>query len=181
MHEPHVSKCSVIIKCIALAAYPYASQDYASLERIMVKFFDWNLLVPTAATFLEYYVEQITLNGPQEYHKDGREHRKCTDGVVAQLASNYLDIALTGEFQDYSFLLPECILISMFSVCVCCRLQCFVWTETFHSGRIVHRCCQTRPFAVVLVTIYGDSYQIHIQRRRDQYADFADAATQSTE
>lgn len=91
----------VMINCYRffyLTVSPYEPKDYTNLERIMVHFFQWNLLVPTAATFLEHYVEELMRNGPDEYFKDGREHMLCTQGAVARLAFEFLDITLSGTF-----------------------------------------------------------------------------------
>lgn len=78
------------------ADYPYERKDYGDLERVMINFFDWNLLVPTAATFLEYYAEKLISEGPDEYFKNGRKQLLHGQVSLARLAFEFLDITLWG-------------------------------------------------------------------------------------
>ena len=46
----------------------YPLSDFTALEIMVLKFFDWKIIIPTAANFIEYYIcDLITLNDYNNY------------------------------------------------------------------------------------------------------------------
>lgn len=84
-----------------LSAEPYPIEDFITLERIMITFFKWNLLVPTAATFLDYYADQVKVNAPEEYDRNRRICGPAMHRLIVDMAYVYLDTALMGKCYDF--------------------------------------------------------------------------------
>lgn len=60
----------------------------------MIAFFKWDLLVPTAATFLEYFIEKVI--NDNEFNLFNADQRKPKE-AVAFSAMEYLDLSLLGS------------------------------------------------------------------------------------
>lgn len=81
---------------IAIYSNELNVRDYAKMERLMLEFFDWNLLIPTAANFIEYYIEYIV--DRQDYELVHNYTRFCSYTAmkrdVMDLVFEYLSLTL---------------------------------------------------------------------------------------
>jgi hypothetical protein len=48
----------------------YPTKDYVSLEKMMLTFLDWDVIIPTSATFCEYFMEIIVNNKDFQQYKN---------------------------------------------------------------------------------------------------------------
>lgn len=82
----------------------YAVADYIALEKMVLTFMDWSLIIPTAAQFVEYYIGAVITE------LDFRCYVEQFDETLAKFTSfsdmklvatdyvfEFLDISLTGE------------------------------------------------------------------------------------
>uniref|UniRef100_A0A1Q3EW39 Putative cyclin b n=1 Tax=Culex tarsalis TaxID=7177 RepID=A0A1Q3EW39_CULTA len=89
-NEPNVPSLS---KLNELVQNQYPIADFSVLEVLLLKFFNWNLIIPTAATFVEFWLLYIVDSSDfagclseVQYHKQ----RTC----AIELALEFLDITL---------------------------------------------------------------------------------------
>ncbi|XP_039429827.1 cyclin-J [Culex pipiens pallens] len=126
-NEPSVPSLS---KLNELVQNQYPIADFTVLEVLLLKFFNWNLIIPTTATFVEfwllYIVDSADFGGPLS---EFQFHQRRTRAI--ELALEFLDITLT----DIKMTNVRPSLLS--AACVACARSCVpvltVWNETMHE------------------------------------------------
>lgn len=90
--------------------------DYFSLEAMILRYFDWHIIIPTAATFLEYYVLAVTTeNDFADVSKDESNlynfnMRNSHDFrlLAIETALEFLDMSLSDTSLSHGYL-PSCL------------------------------------------------------------------------
>lgn len=126
-NEPSVPSLS---KLNELVQNQYPIADFTVLEVLLLKFFNWNLIIPTTATFVEfwllYIVDSADFGGTLS---EFQFHQRRTRAI--ELALEFLDITLT----DIKMTNVRPSLLS--AACVACARSCVpvlaVWNETMHE------------------------------------------------
>lgn len=127
-HESNVPKPRVLNTMIDQQYPPF---DYIQLERMLFRFFEFQLIIPTAATFIEYYIEGIA---------DAKDYELATSIATAGPFNSQLhmkrDMAeLAFEFAD--LILSDVLLVQetpskMAAACLAASRQtfkfCFIWS-----------------------------------------------------
>lgn len=116
--ESNVPKLNTLNKMIQ-NQYPLC--DFKSLERLILHFFEFEMIIPTAATFCEYFIEGIV----DEYDYALKENYVRFNSlagmkrVVADLAFEYLDLMLSdcNMLQDVpSKMAAACLAAARYSI-----------------------------------------------------------------
>lgn len=83
----------------------YCISDYQKLERMIIQSFGYNLLYPTAAVFIEYYLEASVSEA--DYQKSDKQFNSCTE-MKSFVASRVLEILdLTANDYDMVQMTPS--------------------------------------------------------------------------
>lgn len=85
--------------------------DYNMLETIMLKLFDWDINIPTAATFGSYYAEFIA--DEMDFNEKRHIAYKCFDEfkkAIKSDAMHFIDKSLFGESSSLNVLNYKCLL-----------------------------------------------------------------------
>lgn len=76
----------------------YPNANYVTLEKLMLIFFKWNVNIPTAATFCEFYIEFIS--NAKDFQNNRHERftsiRNMKESLALQVLE-FLDLALLGK------------------------------------------------------------------------------------
>ncbi|XP_058453351.1 cyclin-J-like protein [Malaya genurostris] len=126
-NEPNVPKMKIMNKLIR---NQYASNDYIVLEVLLLKFFNWNLIIPTTATFVEYWLLNVVGKHdfpPSTPEKVFHEHREDAINLVL----DFLDITLVDIKMNNirpSLLASACLAAARFSIHVS-----NVWSESMEE------------------------------------------------
>lgn len=74
----------------------YAKEDYHILETVILKMFDWDVNVPTAATFCVYFVEFIASAEDFKNYKHWFTSENQMRSELKTLAMSFLELSLFG-------------------------------------------------------------------------------------
>lgn len=122
-NEPSVPSLS---KLNQLVQNQYPVADFTVLEVLLLKFFNWNLIIPTAATFVEFWLLYIVQARDFEVSTGELPFYERRSRVV-EVALEFLDITLTDI--KMTNIRPS----MLAAACVACARTCLpvlvVWTE----------------------------------------------------
>lgn len=77
----------------------YPLTDYVTLEKCILNFFQYDIMIPTASVFIEYYIEGIIdYNDLIENHIDcvNKQNIRVIKQKLAKYVLEYLDLTLKG-------------------------------------------------------------------------------------
>lgn len=77
-----------------LVPYPYTVKDYKILEAHILKYFEWNIMIPTAAHYVHYYLQAAVTK------EDVRLKQQGVATIVRDMHTTirtYLDKVLDGK------------------------------------------------------------------------------------
>lgn len=78
----------------------YSKHDYNILESIMLKMFDWDINVPTALTFCQYYADFVVDETEFDNNNNQALYYDCFDDFkldIKSQAMDFVDLSLFGE------------------------------------------------------------------------------------
>lgn len=89
-NEPNVPS---LTKLNELARNQFPTSDFTVLEVLLLRFFDWHLIIPTAATFVECWLLQIVEQMDFPFSLSEKQFSEKRDRAI-ELALEFLDITL---------------------------------------------------------------------------------------
>lgn len=80
----------------------YKLSDFILMELMLLEFFKWDLMVPTAAHFTEFFSTQALSHTDLHYGRPLRSSHKA-HLYVKQYVAYFLDVSLQGTYLSHSF------------------------------------------------------------------------------
>ena len=72
-------------------------EDYLQMELLLLQFFDWNIILPCAAHFLEYFIAEAAAKCEKSARNDYRDSYSEYSNIYMHKYTNYfLEISLQG-------------------------------------------------------------------------------------
>jgi len=94
--EKNIPKLSELNR-LGAAASPYTSQHFLSMELRLLQFFQWNISLPTAAHFFEYFlVDSVAASDYFEGRSLGSQATAAVS-TVSKYVVYFLEISLQGQ------------------------------------------------------------------------------------